>query len=128
MPDKVCENLSMDFIEGLPTSGGYITILVMVDRLSKYAHFITIKHPMASLQLVQVLQENIFKLYGVPKSIISDRNRLFLSEFWRKICQIQETHLQFSSSYHSQTAGQTERVNQCLELYLCCFCNVKPKE
>lgn len=121
------EDLSIDFIEGLPSSKGYTTILVVVDRFSNYVHFIPIKHLITTLHLAQVSQENIFKVYGIPKSITSDRDRLFLSEFGKEICQLQGTHLQFSSAYQPQTDGQTERVNQCLESFLRCFCSVKSK-
>lgn len=110
IPEQVWEDLSMDFIEGPPASKGYTTFLVVVDRFSKYAHFIPIKHPITALHLAQIFQENIFKLYGILKSITSDGDRLFLSEFWKGICQLQETHLQFSSLYHLQTDGHTERV------------------
>lgn len=81
MPEQLWKDLLIDFIEGLPSSGGYTTILVVVNRFSKYCHFILVKHPMTAPQIAQVFHENIFKLYRVPKSITSDRERLFTSKF-----------------------------------------------
>jgi hypothetical protein len=123
IPEKIWEDISMDFIEGLPVSKGKSTIFVVVDRLSKYAHFMAINHPYTAVSIAQVFFENIFKLHGMPRSIVCDRD-----QFWTELFQVQGTSFNFSSAYHPQTYEQTEVVNRTLEMYLRCFMSSKPKE
>lgn len=119
--------ISLDFIEGLPTSGGYNVILVVVDKFSKYGHFLPMKHPYTTLSVAMTFMQNIFKLHGMPLAIISDRDRVFTSNLWQEMFKPAQTQLRMSSSYHPQTDGQTERVNQCLETYLRCSVHSCPK-
>ncbi|KAL5731844.1 hypothetical protein ACHQM5_004534 [Ranunculus cassubicifolius] len=125
-PDKPWTDISMDFIEGLPSSGNKNTILVIVDRFSKYSHFVALKHPFTASTVAQLYLDSVFKLHGLPQKIISDRGSVFLSQFWRKLFELVGTKLLYSSSYHPQTDGQTERVNQCLETYLRCMASLAP--
>lgn len=81
VPKRIWEDLTMDFIEGLPMSNDYNGILVVVDRLSKYAHFIPLVHPYTSKSVARLFVEYIIKLHGPPRSIISDRYRIFISNF-----------------------------------------------
>ncbi|GJS51779.1 ty3-gypsy retrotransposon protein [Tanacetum coccineum] len=113
------DDISMDFITHLPPSGGNTSIWVVVDRLSKYAHFIALPTSTNASKLASMFATNIFKLYGNPKVIVSDRDRLFMSEFWRHLFKLQGNTLKFNSAYHLQTDGQTEVLNRCLETYLC---------
>lgn len=117
----------MDFIEGLPKSEGYSVILVVVDRLTKYAHFIPIKHPYTAATIAQIFLDNIVKLHGLPASIVTDRDTIFVSQFWKALFKLYKVDLQLSISYHPQTDGQLERVNQCLEMYLRCAVHDSPK-
>ena len=94
----------MDFISGLPKSRGYDTILVGVDRLSKYSHFIVIKHPYTARNIVEIFVKEIVRLHGILKSIFSDRDLLFMSKFWQEIFRMR-TKLQMSSSYHPESNG-----------------------
>jgi hypothetical protein len=81
IPYQFWIDISIDFIEGLPISHDYSTILVIVDRLTKYSHFFPIKHPFIAATIAQVFLDNIVKLHGVPKSIVSDRDKIFASQF-----------------------------------------------
>jgi transposase InsO family protein len=106
----------MDFIVGLPwTQSGYDSIWVIVDQLTKVAHFIPVKTTYSGPQLAELYMSRIVCLHRVPKKIVSDRGTQLTSKFWERLHETLDTQLCFSSSYHPQTDGQTERVNQILE-------------
>lgn len=126
IPQQSWSHISMDFIEKLPLSDGKDTIMVVVDRLTKFAHFITLSRPFSATTVAHVFLEQIFKLHGLPASIVSDRDTIFTSIFWQTIFKTLGVSLHYSTAYHPQSDGQTERVNQCLETYLRCFTCDKP--
>jgi transposase InsO family protein len=106
----------MDFIVGLPrTQLGYDSIWVIVDPLTKLAHFIPIKTTYSGPQLAKLYMLRIVCLNGVLKNIMSDRGTQFTLKFWETLHETLDTQLHFSFAYHPQTDGQTERVNQILE-------------
>ena len=116
IPSWKWEDISMDFIVGLPpTSKGYDSIWVIVDRLTKSAHFLPVKTRYSSHQYAEVYMARIVSLHGVPKTIISDRGSQFVARFWEQLHASLGTQLIRSSAYHPQTDGQTERINQILE-------------
>jgi hypothetical protein len=116
IPEWKWEEIRMDFIVGLPrTQAGYDSIWVIVERLTKVAHFIPVKTTYSGAKLVELYMSRIVCLHGVPKKIVSDRGSQFTSKFWEKLHESMDTKLNFSSAYHLQTDGQTERANQILE-------------
>jgi hypothetical protein len=118
IPCQVWDDITLNFIEGLPTSHDKDTIFVVVDRLSKSAHFISLTHPFTVKIVAERFVEGVVKLHGLPKTIISDRDPIFISKFWQEFFHMSGTKLQLSSTYHPQTNGQTEVVNHCVEQYL----------
>lgn len=126
VPQQAWTDISMDFIEGLPMSQGFNVILVVVDRFTKFGHFIHLSHPYAALVvLAQLFTYHEFKLHGLPRSIMSDRNPIFLSSFWKAFFETQGFALNHNSTYYPQSNGQTEASNKCLEGYLRCDVGMK---
>jgi hypothetical protein len=128
IPDQAWHTISLEFIEGLPKSKSFTTILVVIDKLTKYAHFIPISHPYTAMSVAQQFLNNIYKLHGLPRTIISDRDKIFTSTLWKELYRLAVVTLNMSSAYHPQTDGQTERLNQCLETYLRCMVSACPSK
>ena len=120
--------VSLDFVEGLPSFGSANCILVVVDKFSKFAHFIPLRHPFTALSVAKAYMDNVYKLHEMPSSLISDRDQVFTSTFWQELFGLAGMQLRMSSAYHPQTDGQTERVNQCMETYLRCFMHACPSK
>jgi hypothetical protein len=116
----VLKDISMDFIEGLPKSEGFNTILVVVDRLSKYAHLSLSSTHFSAQQIAQAIMDGVVKHHGMPRSIVSDKDKIFTSNFGKELFRLSNTTLLTSTTYHPQTDEQIERVNQCLEKFLRC--------
>ena len=110
-----------DFITKLPLAQGYDAILVVVDQLTKMVHFIPTTEKTMAEGLAKLFRDNIWKLYGLPKSIISDRGPQFMAGLMKKLNQILGIKSKMSTAFYPQTDGQMERVNQELEQYLRMF-------
>ncbi|GJR12586.1 putative reverse transcriptase domain-containing protein [Tanacetum coccineum] len=110
------EGIAMDFVTKLPrTSSGHDTIWVIVDRLTKSAHFLPMREDYKMERLVRLYLNEIVARHGVPISIISDRDSRFTSRFWKSMQEALGTCLDMSTAYHPQTDGQSERTIQTLE-------------
>nr|GEW80641.1 hypothetical protein [Tanacetum cinerariifolium] len=127
IPNQVWEDIAMDFITGLPNFKGYTIIMVVIDRLSKYAHFAPLRANYNAPQVVELFVQTVMKHHGIPHSIVSDRDKVFTSAFWSHLFKLLGTTLNMSSAYHPQSDGQSEALNKCLELYLRCFIFENPR-
>lgn len=108
LPNYARTDISMDFIDGLPSSQGKTTIFVVMDRLTKYTHFYAIRHPYTAASVTSTFIENIVKLHGVSHSNVSDRDKVFINAFWTELFRLQGTQLNMSTAYHPQTDVQTK--------------------
>jgi hypothetical protein len=88
--------------------------------------FLPNRHPFTASKVAEIFVDNIFRLHGLPLSLISDRDPVFTSQFWQSVFHVTGTQLKMSTSNHPQTDGQTKRVNQSIECYLCCFISAHP--
>lgn len=98
--DRSWIHITMDFIDGLPISQGYSVIYVVVERLSKYAHFRPLSHPYSASKVAMAFLNSIFKLHGLPESIIFYQDPTFTSNFWKELFRAQGTPLSYSTTYH----------------------------
>ena len=106
----------MDFVVGLPVTGRkHYSVWVVVDRLTKSAHFLPVRTDYSLDKLAELYIKEIVRLHGIPVSIISDQDPRFTSRFWEKLQEAMGTRLNFSTAFHPQTDGQSERVIQILE-------------
>jgi hypothetical protein len=100
IPKGAWQDITMDFIEDLPKSKGANCILVVVDRLSKYGHFVALSHPFIAKRVAQVMLDVIVRLHGMPQSIVSDRDKKFTSSFWKELFRLHNTTLLTSTACH----------------------------
>lgn len=107
IPKEIWRDIAMDFITGLPNSRGFKVIWVITDRFSRYSHFFPLIHPISAKSRSTLFFENVFKLHGMPSSIVSDRDPIFISEFWKTLFKLVGTRLHLSTSYHPQSDGST---------------------
>lgn len=117
----------MNFVERLPKLEGADTLLVVVDKLTKFSHFLTLAHPFTATEVARTLMDSVFRIHGLLKVVVFDRDKVFTSQFRKALFQGLGIKLHLSSAYHLEIDGQTERVNQCLETYLRCLCVSKPR-
>ena len=123
IPERLWNSISMDFIEKLPSSSGFDTILVIVDRLTKQAIFIPAHDTIMSTDLAHLFVLHVFSKHSIPSHVTSDRGLEFVSNFFRSLGTALDMQLHFTSGYHPEGDGQTERTNQTLKQYLRVYCN-----
>jgi len=118
IPPIIWKNISMEFVIGLAKSINKSFIMVLADHLPKYARFCAFQHLFMTSRMAQFFMDNIFKLHGMPHSIVSESNPTFTNNFWKQIFKIKGTQLHLSMSYHLHIDGQIEAVKKFLETYL----------
>jgi hypothetical protein len=132
MPERPWQDISLDFIVGLPPSKRrrdvYDAVLVVVCRYSKMVRFIPCHNTVDACELGAILIDEVFSKFGAPRSIVSDRGTTFTSEYWGTLCYYMVMKRCFSTAFHPQTDGQTERMNQTLECYLRCYVNYEQND
>jgi hypothetical protein len=100
IPPTIWKDISMEFITDLPKLGNKSVIMVVVDHLSKYDHFCALPHPFTASTVAQIFMDQVFKLYGMPHSIVSDRDPTFTRNFWQELFKLQGTQLHINLAYH----------------------------
>ena len=105
IPKKPWLDVSMDFVEGLPKSQLKDMVLVVVDRLTTFVHFVPLSHPYIAAKVASLYLQYVLKLHGMPASIVSDRDPMFTSHFWQELMKLQGVQLAMSSAYHPQSDG-----------------------
>lgn len=110
--------MSLDFVTGLLPVNGHAVIIVVVDRLSKYCHIGSLPTSYSATTVADYFVKNIIRLHGIPKKMVSDRDKVFLSKFWQEVFKKSGTTLSMSTAYHMESNGQTEIVNKTIEVYL----------
>ena len=116
IPEWKWEDIAMDFVVGLPkTVGQYDSAWVIVDRFTKSAHFLPVKTTYTVEQYAELYVKEIVRLHGAPRSIVSDRDPTFTSKFWESLQKAMGTRLKFSTTFHPQMDGKSERTIQILE-------------
>ena len=118
VPNRPWVSISMDFVGGFPTVEGMSAVMVVMDRFSKYAVFIVVPVTCLVELAAKLFFANMVKIFGLPKNIVSDRDLRFIGQFWTALFNMMGSDLKFSTGYHPQTDGQTERVDALLEDYL----------
>ena len=113
VPHRPWEDLSLDFIVGLPAYRGYTTILVVVDRFSKGVHLGMLPTSHTALMVASLFLDIVVKLHGVPRSLLSDRDPLFINKFWQELFRRSGTQLRLSSTYHPQSDRRSSGVTGC---------------
>jgi transposase InsO family protein len=127
IPSKVWADISVDFIEALPKVHGKSVILTVVDKFSKYTHFIPLGHPYTTASVARAFFNDIVRLHGLPDSIVSDRNPVFTGHVWHDLFKLSGVTLKMSTAFHPQTDGQSESVNKTISTYLRCITGDRPR-
>jgi len=116
VPERRWESVSLDFITGLPiTKGGNTQIVVFIDRLTKMTHLAALKEDATAMDVVRVFRREVFRLHGLPRNLVSDRDAKFTSQLWKDIFRLLGTKLNMTTAYHPQGDGQVENMNKTLE-------------
>lgn len=121
VPKHPWSHITLDFVSGLPISNSNSVILTIVDHFSKAVHNVPLPKLPPALETAQLLVQRVFRFYGIPQDIVSDRGPQFISQAWKAFCSAQGASVSLSSGFHPQINGRTEKVNQNVETALCCL-------
>ena len=127
VPSQIWADIAMDFVEGLPKVNDNSVILIVVDRFSKYAHFILLGHPYTASSVARAFFTDIVRLHRMPESIVSDRDPVFTGHVWRDLFKMAGVKLCMSTAFHPQTDGQSEAENKAIAMYLRCITGDRPR-
>ena len=128
VPHSVWTDIALDFVEALPKVRSKSVILTVVDRFSKYCHFIPLAHPYSAESVAEAFFADIVRLHGVPQSMVSDRDPVFTSKFWRELMRLMGTKLHMTTAFHPQSDGQSEAANRVIIMYLRCLTGDRPRQ
>jgi len=128
VPQRTWTHLTVDFIMKLPVVAGKDVILVICDRLSKITHFVATTEETSVEELARLFQDNVWKLHGLPESVVSDKGPQFVAELTKELNRMLGIKTKLSTAFHPQTDGQTERMNQEVEQYLRFFIKHRQKD
>ena len=128
MPQGIWTDIALDFVEALPRVRGKTVILTVVDRFSKYCHFIPLAHPYSAESVAEAFFTDIIRLHGIPQSMVSDRDPVFTSMFWRELMRLSGTKLQMTTAFHPQSDGQSEAANRVIIMYLRFLIGDRPRQ
>ena len=128
VPQGIWTDIALDFVEALPRVRGKTVILTVVDRFSKYCHFVPLAHPYTAESVTEAFFADIVRLHGVPQSMVSDRDPVFTSAFWRELMRLTGTKLQMTTAFHPQSDGQSEAANRVIIMYLRCLTGDRPRQ
>lgn len=127
VPSLVWADISMDFVEALPKVHGKSVVLTVLDRFSRFAHFIPLSHPFTAAFVACAFFQEIVRLHGLLESIVSDRDQVFTGHVWRDLFKLSGVQLRMSTAFHPQTDGQSEAVNKTIGMYLRCMAGDRPR-
>ncbi len=123
IPQRPWSHITIDFVTDLPNSNHFTTILTVIDRFSKACRPIPLTKLPTALETAEALMQQVFRFYGLPEDIVSDRSPQFTSRVWKAFCQQLSINVSLSSGYHPESNGQVKRLNQELTRFLCSYCH-----
>jgi hypothetical protein len=127
MPDAIWTDIVMDFIEGFPRVDGKSVMLTVIDRFSKYGHFVALGHPYSATTVAKAFFDQIIRLHGFPALTVSDRDPVFTRRVWQELFKLSGTQLWLSSAFRPQMDGQSEVTNHVIAMYLRCLARDRPR-
>ena len=127
VPQGVWTDIALDFVEALPRIHGKSVIVIVVDRFNQYCHFIQLAHLYSAESVTQAFFIDIIRLHDMPQSMVSDKDPVFTSMFWRELMRLMGTKLHMTTTFHPQSDGQSKAANRIIIMYLRCLTGDRPR-